>query len=63
LIDLSKLIYQYDERKGVDIRSKSSDGVIRGGFFDTGAGGASSEDHSIEQDLHHRPADNPKLQC
>ena len=26
LIDLNKLIYQYDERKGVDIRSKSSEG-------------------------------------
>lgn len=26
LIDLSKLIYQYDERRGVDVRSRSSEG-------------------------------------
>lgn len=26
LIDLSRLIYQYDERRGVDVRSRSSEG-------------------------------------
>jgi hypothetical protein len=31
LIDLSKLIYQYDERRGVDVRSRSSEGSFEVG--------------------------------